>query len=43
MGVFWSSQTSLEKLLRYASLGEVNLPYAYFIIKNKLFFWTARG
>lgn len=38
VGVFWSSQTSLEKLLGYASLGEVNLPYAYFIIKNKLFF-----
>lgn len=38
MGVFWVGQSGLESLMGYQSIGELNLPYAKWIIENKLFF-----
>ena len=38
VGVFWAGQPGLQKLMGYQSIGSVALPYADWIVKNKLLF-----
>ena len=38
IGVFWVSQSGLQSLMGYPNIGETTLPYANWIIENKLFF-----